>query len=122
MNEPGAIAAWLIVTNRREAMRTLQRRVREVLIHDDTGAEGAEPVSPHEVAIEGERRAAVRDAVGRLPLRQRRLLSSMLGGEEPSYLDLSMRLRMPIGSIGPTRERALDRLREDRELRRALAI
>jgi len=122
INEPEAIAAWLIVTTRREAMRTLQRGVREVLTEDDLMSDDADRVTPETVAIEGERRAAVRGAVARLPVHQRRLLSSILAGSAPSYQHLSAHLDIPIGSIGPTRERALGRLREDWELRRVLAV
>lgn len=34
MHDPGAIAGWLVTTTRREAMRTLQRGVREVVTDD----------------------------------------------------------------------------------------
>jgi hypothetical protein len=45
----------------------------------------------------------------------------MLTSPTPSYEQISTRLEMPVGSIGPTRDRALARLREDRALVRALA-
>lgn len=122
LNDPGAIAAWLIVTVRREAMRTLQRGVREVLIDDADAIDEPDPTTPEAVAIERERRAAVHGAVGRLPRRQRRLLSSMIATPSPSYEQISSRLDMPVGSIGPTRDRALARLREDAELERVIAL
>jgi RNA polymerase sigma factor (sigma-70 family) len=121
LNDPGAIAAWLIVTARREAMRTLQRTTREVLTDDVRAIEDLDPACPETAAIERERSAAVHGAVERLPSRQRRLLSSMLTSPAPSYEQISTRLDMPVGSIGPTRDRALARLREDRDLLRALA-
>jgi RNA polymerase sigma factor (sigma-70 family) len=121
LNDPGAIAAWLIVTARREAMRTLQRTTREVLTDDVRAIEDLDPACPETSAIERERSAAVHGAVERLPSRQRRLLSSMLTSPAPSYEQISTRLDMPVGSIGPTRDRALARLREDRDLLRALA-
>jgi hypothetical protein len=37
----------------------------------------------------------------------------LLATPAPTYEELSEQLGMPIGSIGPTRERALARLRED---------
>jgi RNA polymerase sigma factor (sigma-70 family) len=121
LKDPGAIAAWLIVTARREAMRTLQRATREVLTDDVRAVEDFDPAGPETFAIERERSAAVHGAVERLPARQRLLLSSMLSSPAPSYEQISTRLDMPVGSIGPTRDRALARLREDRELVRALA-
>ena len=121
LNDPGAIAAWLIITTRREAMRTLQRATREVLTDDVRAADCLDPACPATVAIERERRAAVHGAVERLPGRQRLLLASMLSSPAPSYEQISSRLDMPVGSIGPTRDRALARLREDPDLARAVS-
>ncbi len=39
----------------------------------------------------------------------------------PSYAEISRTLEMPLGSIGPIRARALERLREDDGLLAALA-
>ena len=121
LQDPGAIAGWLVVTTRREAMRTLQRGVREVLTDDTTGIDDPDPASPDVHAIERERRAALHGAVERLSGRQRVLLASMLDSPAPTYEQLSARLDMPVGSIGPTRDRALSRLRGDPELVRAVA-
>jgi RNA polymerase sigma factor (sigma-70 family) len=120
LNDPGAIAAWLIVTARREAMRTLQRATREVLTDDPCAIDDLDPASPELVAIERERCAAVHGAVERLPARQRRLMTSMLSSPATTYAQISTRLDMPVGSIGPTRDRALARLREDPELERVM--
>ena len=46
LNDPGAIAGWLVVTTRREAMRTLQRGVREVLTDDTTAIDDPDPAGP----------------------------------------------------------------------------
>jgi len=121
LNEPGAIAGWLIVTARREAMRTLQRGVREVLVEDADVIDEPDCASPDVVAIQRERDAALRGAVSRLQGRQRELLASMLSTCPQTYEQLSSRLEMPVGSIGPTRDRALARLRDDPELERAVS-
>jgi RNA polymerase sigma factor (sigma-70 family) len=121
LQDPGAIAGWLVVTTRREAMRTLQRGVREVLTDDTTGIDDPDPAGPDVHAIERERQAALHGAVERLSGRQRVLLASMLATPAPTYEQLSERLDMPVGSIGPTRDRALSRLRGDAELVRAVA-
>jgi RNA polymerase sigma factor (sigma-70 family) len=121
LNDPGAIAGWLIVTARREAMRTLQRGVREVLTDDTSEFDDPDPASPDMLVIERERRMALHGAVERLSGRQRVLLTSMLASPAPTYEQLSARLAMPVGSIGPTRDRALARLRDDPDLTRAVA-
>lgn len=52
-------------------------------------------------------------AITALPQRQRLILVELLRREDQSYLELSGRLGLPVGSIGPTRQRAVTRLRLD---------
>jgi DNA-directed RNA polymerase specialized sigma24 family protein len=59
-----------------------------------------------------ERQHALLAGLAALPDRQRALLLTLLEDPPPSYEEISVRLNMPIGSIGPTRSRALARLRE----------
>ena len=49
----------------------------------------------------------------RLPDRQRQLMDALITVPWRSYDDLSAALAMPVGSIGPTRIRSLERLRSD---------
>jgi len=121
LDEPAAIGGWLAVTARREALRTLQRGVREVVSDDPHRGDRPDAGTPETAALERERHAAVRAAVGRLPGRQRMLLSAFLRRPAASYDEISVALDMPIGSIGPTRERALIRLRDDAALAGVLA-
>ena len=116
LNEPGAVGAWLAITARREALRTLQRGVRELPSPEPQPLDEADRETPADVACERERRAALRAAVRRLPGRQRDLLSEMLRRPCASYEEIAGSLAMPVGSIGPTRERALSRLRCDTAL------
>jgi RNA polymerase sigma factor (sigma-70 family) len=120
LRNPAAFPGWLAVTARRECLRTLQRAVWEVVSDDPPTQELPALDSPAALAIEADRRRAVRAAIGRLPGHQRRLLGALLAGGEPSYDHVSRVLRMPVGSIGPTRERALGRLRADSTLRAEL--
>ena len=113
LNEPAAIGGWLAITARRESLRTLQRGVREFPVEEPLHADQAVAHTPETVALERERRTAVRDAVLRLPGRQRELLATMLHRPCASYDEISNALNMPVGSIGPTRERAIGRLRSD---------
>ena len=116
LRDPEAFGSWLIVMARREALRTIERRRREVPVDDaDFAGESREP-APESVIVAAEREAAVDAAVKRLPERQRRLLLVLMHHSEMSYCDLSRVLGMPVGSIGPTRERALSVLRRDARL------
>ncbi len=68
-----------------------------------------------------ERADALRAALRRLPARQRALLELLVDEAEPSYLEAARHLGLPRGSVGPTRVRALARLRVDGRLARAAA-
>src|SRR3954451_19528659 len=121
LNDPAAIGGWLAITARREALRTLQRGVRELCVEEPQPIDEPESGTPETETLERERRAAVHAAVRRLPARQRVLLSTMLDRPSASYDEISAVLDMPTGSIGPTRERALDRLRGDNALAQVIA-
>ncbi len=59
-----------------------------------------------------ERKEIVSQLVDQLPLRSQLLLLECSVLTTPlSYLEISEALSMPVGSIGPTRARALDQLR-----------
>ena len=120
IDDPEAMARWLVRTARREAMDTLQRAVREIVTDDVPALDQADPAMPERIAIELEDRAAVRDAVARLPPRQRRVMALLLMTPSPSHWHVAQQTGMPIGSIGPTRDRALARLRDDRQLANAV--
>jgi DNA-directed RNA polymerase specialized sigma24 family protein len=58
-----------------------------------------------------ERTQTVREALARLPMRWQRLLEMLMADPPVPYADISDELGLPVGSIGPTRGRCLDRLR-----------
>jgi RNA polymerase sigma factor (sigma-70 family) len=116
LEKPEAFGAWLLVTVRREALRTFQRTVRELVTDEPPSPAAPEEEAADSVVIAKERREAVHAAARRLPQRQQTLVRALLSQRTASYEELSRTLDMPIGSIGPTRERALQRLRSDRHL------
>ena len=69
--------------------------------------------APGRGLIRGEHRARLRAAVHGLPDRHRRLMATLLASPTPSYADVAVALDMPVGSIGPTRRRAIELLRRD---------
>lgn len=121
LHEPEAIGGWLVVTARRESLRLLQRAVSEILTDEPPEPEHGDDRHPETAALEAERGDALRAAIRRLPVHQRRLLDALLATPWSSYDDLSAALGMPVGSIGPTRNRSLDRLRRDRTLAKLVA-
>jgi len=63
-----------------------------------------------------ERRAAVRAAFAQLRPQCRRLLALLAGDPPISYAEIAAGLGVPIGSLGPTRARCLERLRRSEPL------
>ena len=61
--------------------------------------------------LEAERRAALREAFAALPPSGRQLIALLTADPPVPYIEISARLGIPVGSIGPTRRRCLDKLR-----------
>ena len=113
------IGSWLATTARRECLRLLRSGGRcqpsdEMELLVDARADHAEIDSG---LLTAERDAELWAAFSRLPARDQALLRLLAVDSPPSYQEISAALGMPIGSIGPTRARSLERLR--RELSRA---
>jgi RNA polymerase sigma factor (sigma-70 family) len=116
INDRTRVGAWLATTARRECLRVLRDSRREVF-YGDTIPEQA-PGAPEldtELLAE-ERDEAIWRAFGRLRASDQALLRMLMADPRPAYEEISAALGLPVGSIGPTRGRALERLR--RELRR----
>lgn len=80
------------------------------------------PLEPENSAVDAnllavERHEALLMGLAELPDRQRSLLMLLLEDPPLPYEEVSARLGLPIGSIGPTRGRALTRLRSLRAIR-----
>jgi RNA polymerase sigma factor (sigma-70 family) len=116
LKEPARLGAWLATTARRECLRVLRENERCVLYGDDAAEHVSPDMSPDDVALHGERDEALWWSFSRLRSSDQALLRLLMAEPRPPYGEIAAALDMPIGSIGPTRQRALERLRD--ELRR----
>ena len=110
---PERVGSWIATTARHECLRSLAARKRLVLVQDDAallGRLGHGPEADEQLLAE-ERAVAVRDAMSHLPWRWQRLLELLMADPPASYAEISDQLGVPVGSIGPTRGRCLERLR-----------
>jgi RNA polymerase sigma factor (sigma-70 family) len=109
---PQALISWLVVTTKHEAwrIRSSGRRQRPAdqawLTAIPDHAAGAE----EQVVLDEQRRALWR-AVGRLSAQCQELLRIVAFIPRPDYQSVSAALGMPVGSIGPTRGRCLEKIR-----------
>ena len=118
LREPAALPGWIATTSQRECLRLLRigRRNEPVDpladdsdIFDDGG-------SVDDDLLLQERRSAARAAFAQLSPRCRQLLLLLIEDPPKPYAEISESLHMPIGSIGPSRARCLDRLRHSSAL------
>jgi RNA polymerase sigma factor (sigma-70 family) len=111
---PARVGSWLAATARNECLRSVAARKRVVLVQDDVALkdDGAHAPAVDERLLANERAQAVREALSRLPPRWQRLLGLLMADPPASYAEISDQLGLPVGSIGPTRGRCLERLRE----------
>ncbi len=115
IDNPEALPGWLATTARREALGILRRRGRTVLTRDeDLGVDLADPASTEldSALLEDERDIELWASFAKLPERCQQLLRVLMAVDRPVYAEVSAAFDMPIGSIGPTRMRCLERLRK----------
>ena len=120
LREPEALPGWIRTTTRNECLRVLAARGRVQVVDPQEG--GSFPDASSDQAVDeellaAERRQALREALAELPAGRRELLLLLLTDPPLAYEEISARLGLPIGSIGPTRARALEQLRRTRALR-----
>ena len=116
LRDARTLVRWLSVTTERIARATALRRRREqsLALQDDGALDqlpsGSAPIGAELELLE--KQALVRLAFAGLSERCHRLLHALYYEDPaPAYIELSKRLGVPIGSLGPTRARCMDRLR-----------
>jgi RNA polymerase sigma factor (sigma-70 family) len=112
IREPERLGGWLATTARRESLRMLRLRGRELPTDDEDaiGRETGSAPSPEQVVLDGDRDRRLWSAFARLNDRCKQLLHLVIV-VQPPYSEVAAAMDMPIGSIGPTRQRCLERLR-----------
>lgn len=121
IESPDRVGAWLATAARRECLHSIRAGTRITPTDDMSRFES--PITgddvPEEAVLrsesereDAERAAAMWRAFGRLSVRCRELLRVLMASPPPSYAEVSAALGLPVGSIGPTRARCLQRLRE----------
>jgi RNA polymerase sigma factor (sigma-70 family) len=114
IREPAALAGWLATTTRRECGRLVRAaygpHAVAYALDAENMADAHSDVAEQEV-LAAERHAALREAYSHLPMECQRLVAMLTADPPVPYAEISATLAMPVGSIGPTRSRCLDRIR-----------
>jgi RNA polymerase sigma factor (sigma-70 family) len=111
LRDPERVAAWLVTTTRREAIRVTRLESRTVPVDPWADLNETSDEDLTEVIERVEEATRLHEAIGELSGGCRDLLLALTLEPTPAYADVSARLGMPIGSIGPTRARCLAHLR-----------
>jgi RNA polymerase sigma factor (sigma-70 family) len=120
IRQPAALPGWIATTAHRECLALLRDRNRQIQIGDHEFPTETEPASDSRLLIEESHRA-LREAFAQLSDRDRRLLAMLFSDPPMSYIKISNTLSIPVGAIGPTRQRCLARLRRNPHLAALLA-
>ncbi len=116
IRDPAAIPGWLATTTQRECCRVLRAAHRppgagQVL--DAENIPDEQTATAEQELLQAERNATLREAFTRLPPGCQQLLALLIQDPPVPYAEISARLGIPVGTIGPSRCRCLDRLRRD---------
>jgi RNA polymerase sigma factor (sigma-70 family) len=110
---PDALIGWLVTVARREAGRVRDAGRRQQPVDESMFVSLRDTDSgPDEQFVDNERRRALWAAVNKLPPRCQELLRIVAFVHRPNYDTVAEALGLPRGSIGPTRGRCLQKLRD----------
>jgi len=110
IRQPAALPGWLATTARRECLALLRSRKQQVPVDAECMADKAGPESD-DWLLRQERHIALRVAFAGLPEPCQKLLSLMFSELRTPYAEIGTALGLPVGSIGPSRQRCLEKLR-----------
>lgn len=122
IDDPARVGAWLATTARRECLRILRGTQRHVLFADQSEYNRATDAPADDALLAAERDLALQRCFIRLKGADQSLLMMLMSERRPGYEEISATLAMPVGSIGPTRARALNRLRTELDSEGSLAL
>lgn len=113
LREPQALGKWLITTAKRESWKALRKRPAQTETPDDASVEPLDGLHDHPDEELWLDQVMVQEALGQIGERCRQLLWLLyFDHTHPSYDEVSRQMKMPPGSIGPTRARCLEKLRQ----------
>jgi RNA polymerase sigma factor (sigma-70 family) len=119
IRDPLALPGWIATTARNECLQVikLRRRTEAADPMVDQRFNRQETVEPLERMHRLELHQALLAGLSQLSAHQRELMMLLIADPEIGYREIARRLDIPIGSIGPTRARCLQKLRSMPELR-----
>ena len=117
IRDRAALAGWLATTAQQECIMVLRTRRPQpggyVYVPDVGDVPDDQAGAAEQELFAAERDAALREALVRLPPSCQRLIALLCADPPVPYAEISARLGIAVGSIGPYRGRCLEKLRRD---------
>ena len=114
IREPAALPGWIATTTRRECLHLLtgkSGRQRAELVGEVDGATIDLTDQLDDLVVQAQRHAALLEALADLPPQHQQLVVLLIHDPPLAYAEIGRRLDMAVGSIGPTRQRCLEKIR-----------
>ncbi|WP_433294367.1 RNA polymerase sigma factor [Pseudonocardia sp. CA-142604] len=109
LRDPDRLGGWLATTASRECLRIL--RESQILVGLEMDAVPATEPGVEEQVIDADTAARLWQIVGTLPPRGRTIMRALFADEPRPYAEVARATGIPIGSLGPSRARLIDRVR-----------
>lgn len=112
IRDPERLPGWLATTTRNEALRVVRHQKRQVPSEFEFDVADPTAVGFDERLIDDETQRAALNAFAKLPQDAQELLRLLCADPPIDYQTISEMVGRPVGSLGPTRQRILDKLRK----------
>ena len=116
VRDPAALPGWIATTTRRECCRVLRAAQQQQAAGPRAGHRGASRTSgagrsSHELLMDRALRPRCARRLRNCLPDSRRLIALLIQDPPVPYAEISAKLGIPVGSIGPHRGRCLEKLR-----------
>jgi RNA polymerase sigma factor (sigma-70 family) len=109
VRDPQRLGGWLATTASRECLRIL--RESRAVVTDELDAEPAPDRTVEDQVVDADTVSRLWTIVAALPPRGRTIMMELFAEEPRPYADVARDTGIPIGSLGPSRARLIDRVR-----------
>lgn len=109
VRDPARLGGWLATTASRECLHILRESRGSTVMELDLLPDPSYAVEDQ--VVDADTLARIRTIVASLPDRGRTIMAELFADEHRPYADVARATGIPIGSLGPTRRRLLERVR-----------
>jgi RNA polymerase sigma factor (sigma-70 family) len=109
LRDPNRLGGWLSTTASRECLRILREAQGVVAVEMDAVPDPESGVE--ERVVDADTAARLWRIVAALPPRGRTIMNALFAEEPRPYAEVAQSTGIPIGSLGPSRARLIDRVR-----------